>query len=567
MTHPALTGPRQRPCLVIGEVAQTHDGSLGLAHAFIDAIADAGADAVKFQTHIAAAESTPAEPWRVQFSRQDATRYDYWKRMEFTEEQWRGLADHARERGLLFLSSPFSVEAVELLERVGMPLWKIASGETSNAMLLDRILDTRRAGAAVDGHEPARRDRCGGRARARRAAWTSACSSARRRIRARPRSRPEPDPVLPRALRLLGRAVGPLGDDLSGPRRRGAGHGRARGPRRAVPRDVRPRRRRVGHDVGAAPAGRRRPLHRAHAREPGRQGRLARTRPRRCASCSRRASWPRATCPPARCWRASTWPSRSRARGCPPDRLEELVGRRLRAPVAADQLLAAEDIEGSRLDPVSQTEDLRRRHRAPELLPHQDGAPRHPAGIPTSSCSSSSPPRRCSTATASAVQAIEHDGFQIAARVYMVLEGENLVTSAKSTGLGLVELATVFDNLQAGRRRHDRRPLRDARHGGRRVVHEHSGRARAGRRGHRLDRREGPPRGDQARQPAPRLHAAGRRARAADGRGARLGRRHRLSVDRPRRRGGGQSRAGLRPVREIRRRRSDDRPLEAATSS
>jgi UDP-hydrolysing UDP-N-acetyl-D-glucosamine 2-epimerase len=47
-----------------------------------------------------------------------------------------------------------------------------------------------------------------------------------------------------------------------------------------------------------------------------------------------------------------------------------------------------------------------------------------------------------------AVQAIERDGFQIAARVYMVVEGENLVTSAKTTGLGLVELATVFDNLR-----------------------------------------------------------------------------------------------------------------------
>jgi hypothetical protein len=49
---------------------------------------------------------------------------------------------------------------------------------------------------------------------------------------------------------------------------------------------------------------------------------------------------------------------------------------------------------------------------------------------------------------ANAIQAIEHDGFPIAARVYMVVEGENLVTSAKSTGLGLVELATVFDNLK-----------------------------------------------------------------------------------------------------------------------
>lgn len=129
-------------CMIIGEVAQSHDGSLGMAHAFIDAIAKSGADAVKFQTHIAAAESTPQEPWRVKFSRQDASRYDYWKRMEFTPEQWQGLADHANEKGLIFLSSPFSVEAVDLLEKLGMPAWKVASGEVSNKILLDKMLGT-----------------------------------------------------------------------------------------------------------------------------------------------------------------------------------------------------------------------------------------------------------------------------------------------------------------------------------------------------------------------------------------------------------------------------------------
>src|SRR5262245_27212148 len=112
-------------CLIIGEVAQAHDGSLGIAHAFIDAIAVSGADAIKFQTHIAAAESTPGEPWRVKFSRQDTSRYDYWKRMEFTEEQWIGLKQHAEEKGLLFLSSPFSLQAVEMLERVGVAGWKV----------------------------------------------------------------------------------------------------------------------------------------------------------------------------------------------------------------------------------------------------------------------------------------------------------------------------------------------------------------------------------------------------------------------------------------------------------
>jgi len=130
-------------CLIVGEVAQAHDGSLGLAHAFIDAIAAAGADAVKFQTHIADAESTPDEPWRVKFSVQDKTRYDYWKRMEFTEEQWRGLKQHAEERGLLFLSSPFSIEAVELLKRIGVAAWKIASGEVTNTVMFEAIAATR----------------------------------------------------------------------------------------------------------------------------------------------------------------------------------------------------------------------------------------------------------------------------------------------------------------------------------------------------------------------------------------------------------------------------------------
>lgn len=130
------------PAFVIAEVAQAHDGSLGLAHSYVDAAADAGADAVKFQTHIAAAESTLDDEFRVKFSRQDATRYDYWQRMEFTAEQWAGLAGHAKERGLVFLSSAFSPDAVRILEAIDMPAWKIASGETSSRVLIDQMAAT-----------------------------------------------------------------------------------------------------------------------------------------------------------------------------------------------------------------------------------------------------------------------------------------------------------------------------------------------------------------------------------------------------------------------------------------
>jgi N-acetylneuraminate synthase len=126
-------------CFIIGEVAQAHDGSLGMAHAYIDAVARAGADAVKFQTHIAEAESSPQEPWRVKFSPQDATRYDYWRRMEFSRDQWRGLKIHAEDVGMTFLSSPFSMEAVDLLEDLGTVAWKVASGEINNPALLNRM--------------------------------------------------------------------------------------------------------------------------------------------------------------------------------------------------------------------------------------------------------------------------------------------------------------------------------------------------------------------------------------------------------------------------------------------
>ena len=134
--------PDEASTLIIAEIGQAHEGSLGQAHSFIEAIADAGADAVKFQTHLAASESTPSEPWRVKFSPQDATRFDYWKRMEFSEEGWVGLKKHADSRGLKFISSPFSVEAVDLLTRVGVAAWKVASGEVGNGPMFERMVRT-----------------------------------------------------------------------------------------------------------------------------------------------------------------------------------------------------------------------------------------------------------------------------------------------------------------------------------------------------------------------------------------------------------------------------------------
>ncbi|HEB62240.1 MAG TPA: N-acetylneuraminate synthase [Bacteroidetes bacterium] len=127
---------------LIAEIGQAHDGSLGILHSYIDAVAETGVDAIKFQTHIAEAESSLAEPFRINFSYEDATRFDYWKRMSFTLEQWITIKTHCEEKGLEFLSSPFSQAAVELLEKIGISQYKIGSGEVNNFLMLEKIAQT-----------------------------------------------------------------------------------------------------------------------------------------------------------------------------------------------------------------------------------------------------------------------------------------------------------------------------------------------------------------------------------------------------------------------------------------
>ena len=127
---------------VIAEIAQAHDGSLGILHSLVDAVASTGVDAIKFQVHIADAESSVFEPFRVAFSPTDVTRYDYWKRMELPLAEWRKLKDRCDNRGIEFLATPFSNAAVDLLEDVGVNRYKVGSGDTANMLLLERIVKT-----------------------------------------------------------------------------------------------------------------------------------------------------------------------------------------------------------------------------------------------------------------------------------------------------------------------------------------------------------------------------------------------------------------------------------------
>lgn len=125
---------------IIAEVGSVHDGSLGNAHKLIELAAECGADAVKFQTHIAAAETLKDAPMPPYFKGEP--RFDYFERTGFSVQQWGELKRHADECNLEFISSPFSNRAVDLLEEVGVQRYKIPSGEVTNVPMLDAIART-----------------------------------------------------------------------------------------------------------------------------------------------------------------------------------------------------------------------------------------------------------------------------------------------------------------------------------------------------------------------------------------------------------------------------------------
>lgn len=126
--------------MVIAEVGLVHDGSFGNARRLIDVAAECGADVVKFQTHIASAETLRDAPMPPYFTGEP--RYEYFERTAFTLEQWEALKTHCEGLQVEFLSSPFSVEALDLLEKIGVKRYKIPSGEVTNLPLLEVIART-----------------------------------------------------------------------------------------------------------------------------------------------------------------------------------------------------------------------------------------------------------------------------------------------------------------------------------------------------------------------------------------------------------------------------------------
>lgn len=124
------------PVLVVAEAGINHSGDMGKARALVAAAAECGADAVKFQTHLPEHEMLPDGETAGYVGE---SLFGLLKRVELSPDQHRELKAEAERRGILFLSTPFSREAADLLEALGVPAFKIGSGEMTNWPLLRHV--------------------------------------------------------------------------------------------------------------------------------------------------------------------------------------------------------------------------------------------------------------------------------------------------------------------------------------------------------------------------------------------------------------------------------------------
>ena len=131
------------PCFIIAEAGSNHDRKLEQAFRLIDIAKDAGADAVKFQTYSAESlysKKTPKPEYlkKKDLSSKDETLWDVIKKIEMPREWHPRLKEYCLKKDIIFMSTPFDLKAVDELESVGMPAYKIASFEITHLPLLEK---------------------------------------------------------------------------------------------------------------------------------------------------------------------------------------------------------------------------------------------------------------------------------------------------------------------------------------------------------------------------------------------------------------------------------------------
>ncbi|MDB3873598.1 N-acetylneuraminate synthase family protein, partial [Pelagibacteraceae bacterium] len=133
---------RKKTRLIIAEIGSNHDGNVSLAKQHIREAKKCNADVAKFQLHIAEEETLKNAPSPSYFKKED--RYSYFNRINFNFKQWKEIKDYCKKIKIEFLCSPFSVKAVDILEKLNVKYYKVPSGEVTNLTLLKRLKDTKK---------------------------------------------------------------------------------------------------------------------------------------------------------------------------------------------------------------------------------------------------------------------------------------------------------------------------------------------------------------------------------------------------------------------------------------
>ncbi|MFB7633670.1 N-acetylneuraminate synthase family protein [Streptomyces sp. NPDC056149] len=135
-----------RPVYVTGEIGINHNGDLENAYRLIDAAADAGCDAVKFQKRTPEV-CTPRDQWDIERDTPwgRMTYIEYRHRVEFDEDGYRAIDAYCKKRGIAWFASPWDVESVAFLEKFDVPCYKVASASLTDDELLRALRATGRA--------------------------------------------------------------------------------------------------------------------------------------------------------------------------------------------------------------------------------------------------------------------------------------------------------------------------------------------------------------------------------------------------------------------------------------
>lgn len=132
------------PVFVIAEAGINHNGDIELAKKLVDVAVDAGADAIKFQTFKAenvVTKNAPKADYQVKNTKSTESQYSMIKKLELSEEEFRELYKYARNKGIIFLSTPFDFESADFLEELGVPAFKVSSADLTNLPFLEYIAE------------------------------------------------------------------------------------------------------------------------------------------------------------------------------------------------------------------------------------------------------------------------------------------------------------------------------------------------------------------------------------------------------------------------------------------